>query len=154
MREVTGKLHLQQTQLAHSKTQNELQIRDTVAKYESIAVLFKENDNFYNEGQDIDGFRLTHSCLIVFSFVCNNLLSNCSGSYSKGEEHKGWGQRVLNLALCPYKLISQIPFHSNQSIDFERANIWCCLIFINQLCLPCHSQNYHSCALCASLESL
>lgn len=41
MREVPGKLHLEQTQLAHNKTQNELQIRDTVAKYESIAVLFK-----------------------------------------------------------------------------------------------------------------
>lgn len=29
-------------------------------------VLFKENDNFNNEGQDIDAFRLTHWCLIPF----------------------------------------------------------------------------------------
>lgn len=70
MQEVTGKLHLEQTQLAHSKTQNELQIRDTVAKYESIAVVFKENDNFSNEGQDIVDFRLTHSGLIVFILFC------------------------------------------------------------------------------------
>lgn len=41
------------------ETQNEPE-KDTVAKYKSISVLFEENDNFNNGGQDRDAFRLTH----------------------------------------------------------------------------------------------